>query len=606
MSDFRTVLIEDARIADITATEVFGVQSSASQSTYQQFQAVSTSNSSIVFNVQVPSENIVIDRHLLLSSKLSFQISAGNVPIGSQVFQYGLTDCLQAFPLNSLFTTTQATINNVSVSTNLQDVLPMLMRMNDKRMLSRYNSLTPSLPDTSWGEYKDAPGSNSNPLASYNNSSYDEDFEPRGAYSLDFIQIDRYVAGVYTDRSPISTGANNTWIISISVTLTEPFLALSPFINTEPDCCAGIVGVNNMSMVLNVDSSCKRLFSTANNVVVGGNSLGGYISNIQLGFPIAPNASSSQAVGFQNTRLLFNFLSLQPEQYSKISTKNVVPFMDYPRYLTTFTSGTNIAPGATVTLTSQSIQLNQIPDLILITARVPMNSQNWNYSSSFLTINGISVNFNNASGLLASATQQDLYNLSFRNGSAQSFYEFRGFADVNNNVSGTVARKPTTGSLLALNPVMDFSLPSYLSSSSLGQYQFQFNLQVSNQYDFTIVQPEICIITVNSGIFATQQGTSQIFTGILTKEQVLRTKEQNPVPHLDSVEYKRMVGGKLQNRGMGNLMKMVKEVPRLAMGLKMPGLGGAMSGGAMSGGAMSGGAISGGKKSSSKLAKHFV
>lgn len=54
MSDFRCVLIEDARIADITATEVFGVQSSASQSTYQQFQAVSTSNSSIVFNVQIP------------------------------------------------------------------------------------------------------------------------------------------------------------------------------------------------------------------------------------------------------------------------------------------------------------------------------------------------------------------------------------------------------------------------------------------------------------------------------------------------------------------------------------------------------------------------
>ena len=142
MSDFRTVLIEDARIADITATEVFGVQSSASQSTYQQFQAVSSSNSSIVFNIQVPSENIVIDRHLLIASQLSFQLSLGSVPVGSQCFQYGLTDSLQAFPLNSLFTTTQATINNVSVSTNLQDVLPMLMRMNDKRMLSRYNSLT--------------------------------------------------------------------------------------------------------------------------------------------------------------------------------------------------------------------------------------------------------------------------------------------------------------------------------------------------------------------------------------------------------------------------------------------------------------------------------
>lgn len=609
MSDFRTCLIEDARIADITSTEVFGVQSSAAQSTYQQFQAVSSSNSSIVFNVQVPSENIVIDRHLLVASQLAFQITAGgaapyNVPDGAQVFQYGLTDCLQAFPLNSLFTTTQATINNVSVSTNLQDVLPMLMRMNDKRMLSRYNSLCPSLPDSAWGEYKDAPGSNSNPLAGYSNASYDEDFEPRGAYSLDFLQIDRYVNGAYVDHSPVCVAAagTNSWVISIKVSVTEPFLALSPFINCEPENSAGIVGVNNMSMVLNIDSSCKRLFSTANNAVVGGNSLGGYISKIDLGFPIAPNAGSSQAVGFVNTRLLFNFLSLQPEQYAKISTKNVVPFLDYPRYLTTFTSGTTIAPAGSFTLTSQSIQLNQIPDLIMICARVPMSSQNWNYASSFLTINNISVNFNNASGLLASATQQDLYNLSFRNGSAQSFYEFRGSADVNDNATGGVLKKATIGSMLVLNPVFDFSLPSYLSASSLGQYQFQFNLNVSNQYDFSVVQPELCIITMNSGIFATQQGTSQIFTGILTKEQVLRTKEQNPVAHLDSVEYKRMVGGKLQNRGMGSLMKMMKKV------LPAPSApsGGAMSAGAMSAGAMCGGSISGGKKSVSKLAKYLA
>jgi hypothetical protein len=608
MSDFRTVLIEDARIADITATEVFGVQSSASQSTYQQFQSVSASNSSITFNVQIPSENIVIDRHLLLASQVSFQIEADGVPAGQQVFQYGLTESLQAFPLNSLFTTIQSTINNVSVSTNLQDVLPMLMRMSDRRQLSRYNSMTPSLPDAAWGEYKDAPASNNNPLASYNNASYDECFEPRGSFKLDFIGIDRSVAGVYTDHSAVSTGLDNTWKISIRVSLTEPFLALSPFINCEPEMSAGLVGVNNMSMVLNVDSSCKRLFSTANNSVVGGNSLQGFIKKINLGWPTAPQypGQSAQQVAFLNTRLLFNFLSLQPEQYAKISTKNVVPYLDYPRYITSSVASETVPSKLTKRLTSQSIQLNQIPDLILICARVPMSSQNWNYSSSFLSIRNISVNFNNASGLLASAQVQDLYNLSFRNGSSQSFYEFLGEASVNDNATGTVDTVATTGSLLVLNPVYDFSLPSYLSASSLGQYQFQFQLDVYNQYDFAVEAPEICIVTINSGIFATQQGTSQIFTGILTKEQVLRTKEQNPVPHLDSVEYKRMVGGKLMNRGMGNVMKMCGGAMSIAQQMKRSAIGdGHHKGGASSGGVMSGGAISGGK-SKSKLAKHFA
>jgi hypothetical protein len=625
MSDFKTVLIEDSRIADITASEVFGVQSGPAQSTYQQFQAVSTSNSSIVFNVQIPSENIVIDRHLLLASQLSFQLSLGGagtayaVPDAQSCFQYGFSDSLQAFPLNSLFTTIQSTINNVSISTNLQDVLPMLMRMNDSRTLSRYNSMTPSLPDCAYGEYKSAPGANNNPLADYSTNTYDEDFSSRGAFGLDVLQIDRYVNGVYTDHSPICVAGagNNTWIISIRASLTEPFLALSPFINCEPSQSAGLVGVNNMSMVLNVDSSCKRLFSTAKNLVVGGVGLGGFISNIALGWATAPNGGvyASQAVGFANTRLLFNFLSLQPEQYAKISTKNVVPFLDYPRYLTTFASGTSIAPGATQRLTSQSIQLNQVPDLILITARVPMSQQNWNYSSSFLTINGISVNFNNASGLLSTATQQDLYNLSYRNGSSQSFYEFRGFAD-KTDASVLIApnpapiiKVPTTGSLLVLAPTMDFSLPSYLSASSLGQYQFQFNMDVTNQYDFSIAQPEICIITINSGVFATQQGTSQIFTGILTKEQVLRTKEQNPVPHLASSEYARLVGGKLMNRGMGAVASFVKENPKLVSAvadMARRQMGGIHSGGQHSGGAMSGGAISGGAKSQSKLARHLA
>jgi hypothetical protein len=173
----------------------------------------------------------------------------------------------------------------------------------------------------------------------------------------------------------------------------------------------------------------------------------------------------------------------------------------------------------------------------------------------------------------------------------------------------SIIKVPTTGSLLVLAPVMDFSLPSYLSASSLGQYQFQFNMDVTNQYDFSIAQPEICIITINSGVFATQQGTSQIFTGILTKEQVLRTKEQNPVPHLASSEYARLVGGKLMNRGMGAVASFVKENPKLVSAvadMARRQMGGIHSGGQHSGGAMSGGAISGGAKSQSKLARHLA
>lgn len=237
-----------------------------------------------------------------------------------------------------------------------------------------------------------------------------------------------------------------------------------------------------------------------------------------------------------------------------------------------------------------------------------MSSQNIANSSSFLQINGISVNFNNSSGLLASATRNDLYNISYKNGSAQSYYEFGGDALANLNPpalgGGAGQFLPTTGSLLVLNPCYDFSLPDYLSSSSLGQYQLQFNLKVRNQFGYSIV-PELCIITVNSGIFATQQGTSQIFTGILTKQMVLTTKEQNPIPHLESDEYKRLVGGKMINRGMSGLYNFVKHRRKIGnKGEADPASGGHSSGGHSSGGHSSGGASSGGAMR--RLAKHLA
>ena len=204
----------------------------------------------------------------------------------------------------------------------------------------------------------------------------------------------------------------------------------------------------------------------------------------------------------------------------------IVGFSDYPRYLTTYNNNSVMAAGESKTLTAQNIQLNSIPSLILISVRIPMNSQSIANTSSFLQIENISINFNSQSGLLASATKQNLWAISTRNGSQQSFYEWGGAVSniTDGATSGKVNYIATTGSLLVLNPALDFSLPSFLSCGSLGQFSFQFNITVKNQYNFNVT-PEICICTKNDGIFVTQQGTSVIYTAILDKQTVLRTKE---------------------------------------------------------------------------------
>ncbi len=258
-----------------------------------------------------------------------------------------------------------------------------------------------------------------------------------------------------------------------------------------------------------------------------------------------------------------------------ISAKNVVPYMDLPRYLSLQSATGPLAPGASSTYNSQNIQINQLPDYFIISVRKPMSQQTVKDSSSFLRINSISANLNNTSGLLSSATAQDLWRISVNNHSTQSWTEFSGQVSVADNATGLGDLVSTTGSLLILSPAYDLSLPDYLSCGSIGQYNFQFQINVTN-LETGNVTPEICIICVNSGIFTTLSGSSNIYTGILTKQMVLDAKtSEEAVDPVTSVQYKRMVGGALLNRVSSAVKKMPKGLRRkLGMGVGAPAFGG--------------------------------
>jgi len=585
MSDFRLVKVTDSVIGDITSDIDFAVKSGASQTTFQRFPATSASNSSLIFSVTVPSENVVIGRDVLINTGISFTMTAGNslgagnpgaVPVGAKVFDYGVTDALQAFPLASLMSTASASINNTTVSVNLQDVLPSLLHLNDSRELYRYNSTTPSLPDQAYARYADGVGANNNGLAGYSNASYDICQIPRGAHPAS-ITIQRFNGGVFQDNSPTAIAADDTFVIEFSTVVAEP-LFLSPFIFGDPEYNKqGFIGISSMNFTINIDATCKRLFSTANP----------YIRTISLGTAANPNGfTASGAIGTQNIpsspSMLFKFLSTQPSDL--IETKNVVPYMDFPRYLTSSANTTSIAAQGAATLTSSNLQINQIPDLIIINVRKPMNSQTIQDASAFMTINNISINLNNQSGLLSSASSYDLWRMSVKNGSTQNWASFSGLQQVSSPANGVGAVVNTTGSLLIIDPAYDLSLPDYISDGNLGNFNLAFQVGVSNTLSPTggaAITPEICVITVNSGIFVTQQGVSSVYTGILTKEMTLNTKSRQQTSAMKSAEIKRMVGGSMLNMPLHGIVRAACK----------------RFGGVSSGGVPSGGATSGGMKS---------
>ncbi len=159
-SSFRTLLVKDSRIGQITDDLTYVVKSGAAQNTFQSFPSTSVSNSSLVFQVQIPSESVVVDRAVLIQSGLTFQLTIGNglngsvaVPAGEKAFEYGLTEAFAPFPLTQLQTTATCQINNSASSTNLRDILPQLLRMNESCYMAKHEGTTPSYVDSAYGLY---------------------------------------------------------------------------------------------------------------------------------------------------------------------------------------------------------------------------------------------------------------------------------------------------------------------------------------------------------------------------------------------------------------------------------------------------------------------
>jgi hypothetical protein len=525
MTEFiNPILIKDSRIDNIVDTIGYGVFSGASQSTFQQYPASSTSTNQICFNCPIPSENTLIDRNIMIKATYKIKISVSNVAINSSALNYSNGECFQAFPINSSIKTMTASINNTSFSINSQDVLQQLLKLIEPRDLQKFNGFTPTLPDMYFNKYSDAIGSKADITGDYKASGFDNMLVPRGSHPLKSILVNHYIAGVFKDNSLKSTALTDNWDIFLESEFCEP-LIISPFqvFSGKSDFNnQALTGITTINIVMNLDPSLKRFFSTNAPIT----------NNISISF--------ADTDPITNASLLFNFLNIQ--ETDKIKKRNIVSYIDYPVFVSS--DSDTIIAGNTKTIISQNFQINQIPDLFIICVRRPMSSTTIRHTNSFLPIRNISLNFNNSSGLLSSASTQDLYRISKINGSQQSWLEFWGYAGkANGNIANTALTQylySTSGSLIIINPSRDLSLPYYLSNGSVGSYNIQFKVDVINNTTDNFI-PELVFITANSGIMVNQDGETDIYTGLLTKELVVNSSvKQEGIP---SASYNRLVGG---------------------------------------------------------------
>ena len=536
-------LSRDATINDLSSSVDFAIKKGASQKTSQSFVANSKSSSQISFNITPPSEQTVIDRRILFKSTINFNLNVGTAAVpsafaaGVSALDYGLKDALQAFPLNKLFTTVTASVNNTAVSINLQDVLPALLHMVDREVLSEFHGTTPCYLDNYEAFLECSTGVNAdgssavsnNPLGTYKEGSYSPMYKPRGSYPINIVSVTR--GDGVNDLLAVAGGAaaNDYWVIRCSVEVTEP-LFISPMLYGDSRYNqAGFLGVNSFNLTFNVDPTMKRFFSTASTA-------NGY------------SLSLDSVTPFGDPTIIMDFLSL--DSTFAVPTQLTLPFMDYPRFITNGAGA--LAANTSRTQSINSLQLDKIPDKLIVFVRRPMAEASVKTSDSFLPISHVNVTFANASGLLSTYSQQQLWRMSRKNGCKQSWLEWSG----KSRKHVTIPAAPytaalanansisTCGGILVIDPALDLSLTQpYLTDGSQGQFQLQMSLTFLN-HSATQFNPEIVVIAMNSGIISTVAGNSVLYTGLADMQRVMQVLEESKGSASSLVgSGDRMVGG---------------------------------------------------------------
>lgn len=565
-ADIEKLAVFDDRI--VQSRPKYAVEKGALSLTNSPFSAIATTASQMTFNVNVPSENVFLDRAVEWSSDCCLQFNvaiAGAITAGQPVAIYGRDFALAPFPLHCLTNTMTATINDTTATINLGDVLYETLRLADYKK-NRSQRTCPTYLDT-YKSYNDAFQTNNNPLGDYT-LGVDSGLMPNGAWGqwywtdpagAKLVGSASYAVGAvnvsYVNGVPVQTAGQTSYPLFFRFTSTEK-LVLSPFVFADAhEWETGLFGIQNIQLVMNMAS--PSVTGVSARVIRQTNGANRTIS------AVAYNNSVNGGTPFPSGTAVVNTQFLTPSLDIPLPPKSVVPYMEFPRYISnqTFTSGNG--PNAVLSqVRSQTITLPQIPDLLIIYAKPSSyTSGGTTYSGYaptdadfYLPIQNISVNFDNFSGLLSSQTSQQLYAMSFRNGLDMSWNEWSGTANVATASGGLTS---TTGGFLVLKPSQDITLQSGQAPSLVGNFTFQFTANILNTTGGTLNGLTLYVITANSGFFESIKGSSRIIKGVLTESDIISAPLAS-MPTRSSLN--RVVGGQSVLSRLGNVMSRVRDV----------------------------------------------
>jgi hypothetical protein len=425
-----------------------------------------------------------MSRHLLYSQPVQIDFadgSAGAVLVDGK-------DAFRAWPLESCTENTIMNINGLSVSVQSKYLIRPLQRYLPDEYLRGASSISHCMPDN-YADYDDAVGGVTNsPFGNFQTGARDH-LTGRGAL-------------------PYTITGNTAGTATVNATL-QTYLKITP-LTYGNHSSYGLAGLETADITMSF-SNLERMWSRAENT--GNRALSSM--TVTLGQPTL-SAVFSNAGG-----------------YTPIPKSVTYPYTN--AVVRSNTTGRSLASGATSDFTSNSLQFNTVPSSIYVYLSRAQSEimatldSKVSSSDTQCAINSINVTFDNVTGILASATQVQLYDICRRNGLTDSYTGFSGRTHVLGGASNPVG---TAGSMLRLDFGTDIPLKEDVLVSSTGVFNFSITVNATNYSGSQIDNVELNILEIQSGAMVVASGSASSFIGVVGQGDASSLKEL-PVDNLE-------------------------------------------------------------------------
>ena len=509
MADGHFVKIVDTRLDTKSNSATCYVLGEGAQNvSYIPLVANSYSNQNVNFSLNNIATNTCRDSRLEMVISFVATLPITNTTAGSLNAINADNFGFRSYPVARCMASIQQKINQASYTLNTNDLLDALTFINAvPKNANFYDNTQPDCVDN----WSNASGSNLTPLGPYTNT-----LQGNGVYKNRSLN--------YEIISGNTIAGNGSGSVVVQGTLVEPLI--TPFNNISKDDEPGLFSINGEIISIQwVSNLFNAMFAYA----------------LPTGLTFTLNSvptCSLNGVGWTGslpfTPPTLNCIYITPyeSQIPKIPKQSIYHYNDYVQYNNNIAS--NVAPGGVVNLVSQVAQFTNVPQYILIYAR-PSNSVRDSLAGCgipdvYMTIDNLSIQWDNGQPIFAQASTHQLYNVSEKNGLCMNREQFMGKLLNASLVASGAQPIHGVGSVLVVSPTLDLSARPHTTAGSPGRYVMQITRgTATNNTSQTYSKVDLYIVGITNGILERMGSEYRNYLLNISDKQLYQANMASPI-----------------------------------------------------------------------------